>query len=105
MKTEFIRESTPRLQDCSHQCSVAFQQVNRIDRNFSVWEMLLMRHIQEVLKSELILTAIPASSCLASFPGSRAGEEEPGTHCLHMRQIPLVTCILFQLQCGLSTSK
>ena len=32
---------------------------------------------------------------LASFPGSRAGEEErePGTHCLHMRQVPLVTCM------------
>ena len=55
-----------------------------------------MRHIQEVLRSELVLTAIPASSCLASFPGSRAGEEErePGTHCLRMRQVPLVTCIL-----------
>ena len=35
---------------------------------------------------------------LASFPGSCAGEEErePGTHCSHMRQIPLVTCILLR---------
>ena len=35
---------------------------------------------------------------LASFPGSCAGEEErePGTHCLRMRQIPLVTCILLR---------
>ena len=33
---------------------------------------------------------------LASFPASRAGEEErePGTHCSHMCQVPLVTCIL-----------
>ena len=33
---------------------------------------------------------------IASFPGSYAGEEErePGTHCLRMRQVPLVTCIL-----------
>ena len=33
---------------------------------------------------------------LALFPGSCAGEEErePGTHCSHMRQVPLVTCIL-----------
>ena len=33
---------------------------------------------------------------LASFPGSRAGEEErePGTHCSRMRQVLLVTCIL-----------
>ena len=33
---------------------------------------------------------------LASFPGSCAGEEErePGTHCLCMHQVPLVTCIL-----------
>ena len=36
-------------------------------------------------------------SRLASFPGSCAGEEEkePGTHCSCMRQVPLVTCILF----------
>ena len=35
---------------------------------------------------------------LASFPGSRAGEEErePGTHCSRMRQVPLVTCILLR---------
>ena len=35
---------------------------------------------------------------IASFPGSCAGEEErePGTHCLHMRQVPLVTCILLR---------
>jgi len=33
---------------------------------------------------------------LALFPGSCAGEEErePGTHCLHMCQVSLVTCIL-----------
>ena len=35
---------------------------------------------------------------LASFPGSRAGEEErePGTHCSRMRQVPLVTCTLLR---------
>ena len=35
---------------------------------------------------------------LALFPGSRVGEEErePGTHCSHMRQVPLVTCILLR---------
>ena len=35
---------------------------------------------------------------IASFPGSRAGEEErePGTHCSRMRQVPLVTCILLR---------
>ena len=35
---------------------------------------------------------------VASFPGSRVWEEkrEPGTHCLHMRQVPLVTCILLR---------
>ena len=35
---------------------------------------------------------------VASFPGSRAGEEErePGTHCSRMRQVPLVTCILLR---------
>ena len=33
---------------------------------------------------------------LASFLSSRVGEEErePGTHCLRMCQVPLVTCIL-----------
>ena len=31
---------------------------------------------------------------LASFPGSGEEEREPGMHCLRMRQIPLVTCIL-----------
>ena len=38
------------------------------------------------------------ATLLASFPGSRAGEEErePGTHCSHMRQVPLVTCILLR---------
>ena len=36
-----------------------------------------------------------SGSELASFPGSCAGEEErePGTHCLCMRQVPLVTYI------------
>ena len=36
------------------------------------------------------------SLLLASFPGSHAGEEErePGTHCSHTCQVPLVTCIL-----------
>ena len=35
---------------------------------------------------------------LASFPGSRVGKEErePGKHCLHMCQVPLVTCILLR---------
>ena len=35
---------------------------------------------------------------VASFPGSRAWEEErePGTHCSRMRQVPLVTCILLR---------
>ena len=35
---------------------------------------------------------------LASFPGSCVGEEErePGTHCLRMRQVSLVTCILLR---------
>ena len=35
---------------------------------------------------------------VASFPGSCAGEEErePGTHCLRVRQVPLVTCILLR---------
>ena len=35
---------------------------------------------------------------LASFSGSRAGEEErePGAHCSRMRQVPLVTCILLR---------
>ena len=35
---------------------------------------------------------------LASFPGSRVGEEEkePGTHCSRMHQVPLVTCILLR---------
>ena len=29
------------------------------------------------------------------YPDSRVGEgeKEPGTHCLHMHQVPLVTCI------------
>ena len=33
---------------------------------------------------------------LASFPGSRVEEEErePGTHCSHMHQVILITCIL-----------
>ena len=36
-----------------------------------------------------------ATSKVASFPESCLGEEErqPGTHCLRMRQVPLVTCI------------
>ena len=35
---------------------------------------------------------------LSLFPGSCAGEEkrEPGTHCLRMRQVPLVTCVLLR---------
>ena len=35
---------------------------------------------------------------VASFPGSCAGEEErePGTHCSHMCQVPMVTCILLR---------
>ena len=35
---------------------------------------------------------------IASFLGSCAGEEErePGIHCLCMRQVPLVTCILLR---------
>ena len=35
---------------------------------------------------------------VASFPGSRAWEEErePGIHCSRMRQVPLVTCILLR---------
>ena len=34
----------------------------------------------------------------ASFPGSCSGEEErePGTHCLCMCEVPLVTCILLR---------
>ena len=38
------------------------------------------------------------SFTLASFPGSRAGEEErePGTHCSRMCQVHLVTCILLR---------
>ena len=42
-------------------------------------------------------TQVSACMCVASFPGSRVGEEErqqPGAHCLYMRQVPLVTCIL-----------
>ena len=47
---------------------------------------------QKVISSTLD-TYVPQT---ASFPGSCAGEEEkePGTHCSHMRQVPLVTCIL-----------
>ena len=39
-----------------------------------------------------------ALSRLALFPGSCVGEEErePGTHCSHMCQVPLVTCILLR---------
>ena len=35
----------------------------------------------------------PASSCLASFPGSRvwAGRKEPGTHCLRMLSYPRIS--------------
>ena len=34
---------------------------------------------------------------VALFPGSRVGKErEPGTHCWHMCQVPLVTCILLR---------
>ena len=44
----------------------------------------------------MYMTLNCADSRLASFPGSRAGEEErePGTHCSRMCQVPLVTCIL-----------
>ena len=43
-------------------------------------------------------SSFPSSNVLASFPGSRAGEEErePGTHCSRMRQVPLVICILLR---------
>ena len=49
----------------------------------------------------LELTAIvlkEGSALPASFPGSCAVEEErePGTHCLRMCQVPLVTCILLR---------
>ena len=39
-----------------------------------------------------------AQQRLASFSGSRAGEEErePGTHCSRMHQVPLATCILLR---------
>ena len=41
---------------------------------------------------------------LASFPGSWAGEEEreSGTHCSHMHQGPMVTCILLQCMVAIS---
>ena len=41
---------------------------------------------------------VHACVVLASFPGSCVEEEErePGTHCSHMRQVPLVTCILLR---------
>ena len=50
---------------------------------------------QKILQSYYSVTNA-ASYSVASFPGSRAGEEErePSTHCLRMRQVPLVTCIL-----------
>ena len=45
-----------------------------------------------------VCTLSLVSMLLASFPGSRAWEEErePGTHCSRMRQVPLVTCILLR---------
>ena len=44
---------------------------------------------------DLLHEAILIVSILASLPGSRVGEEErePDTHCLHMHQVSLVTCI------------
>ena len=44
----------------------------------------------------LIVASFELVSELASFPGSCATEEErePGTHCLRMHQLLLVTCIL-----------
>ena len=43
-------------------------------------------------------TANIHTHALASFPGSCTGEEEreSGTHCSHMRRVPLITCILLR---------
>ena len=43
-----------------------------------------------------IKKATKSLGTVASLPGSYEGEEErePGTHCLHIRQVPLVTCKL-----------
>ena len=51
-------------------------------------------------RTGLIVQITKLKSCctLASFPGSCVGEEErePGTHCSHMCQVPLVTCIILR---------
>ena len=44
----------------------------------------------------MAIASLTMSQCgLALFPGCCAGEEkrEPGTHCLRMGQVPLVTCV------------
>ena len=51
---------------------------------------------KEAVVMDMKVQDITVRTNIASFPGSCVGEEErePDTHCLRMRQVPLVTCIL-----------
>jgi len=64
-------------------------QPNRL--SYQEWRATYVGH-------NLNVTLTPAEFKFASFPGSRAGEEErwPGTQCSRKRQFPLVTCILLR---------
>ena len=88
----------------------------RLDTEITGGEILVAFWPKHGLRSDLRvpnLKNFPGGACppVASFPGSRAGEEErepghryktrvlylwPGTHCSRMRQVPLVTCILLR---------
>ena len=69
-----------------------------IRESFSPGKLNAVSHCNSLLASVLTFFFLHAEykAKLASFPGSCVGEEErqPGTHCLRMCQVPLVTCIL-----------
>ena len=58
---------------------------------WSMWQVDTHSKLWSYYRKTTITGLVP-SSC------ARKGEREPGTHCLHMHQIPLVSCILLLLR-------
>ena len=57
---------------------------------------IIVSGLKMLVIRDCYMWVVKSQPYLASFPGSCVGEEErePGTHCLHMRQVPLVASIL-----------
>ena len=73
---------------CSHMCQVPLV-------------TCILLHCTKITINSVYLLKVHTAwlySLLASFPGSCvwAEKKEPGTHCSHMCQVPLVTCILLR---------